>query len=78
LRRQHAAAVACIRRAIRVPGPHEQGALVSDPRGAFVMNDLYLTVWGTAGVVRAHGSSQGMVGKNLIDLKDIDGKPFIR
>ena len=40
--------------------------------------DLYLVVYGLDGVVRAHGANAKMVGKNLIDLKDIDGKPFVK
>lgn len=46
--------------------------------GQFSDRDLYLVVYGLDGVVRAHGSSAKMVGKNLIDLKDIDGKAFVK
>ena len=40
--------------------------------------DLYLVVYGLDGTVHAHGANGKMIGKNLIDLKDIDGKPFIK
>lgn len=40
--------------------------------------DLYLVVYGLDGTVHAHGANAKMVGKNLIDLKDIDGKPFVK
>lgn len=40
--------------------------------------DLYLVVYGLDGTVHAHGANARMVGKNLIDLKDIDGKPFVK
>jgi cytochrome c len=40
--------------------------------------DLYLVVYGLDGTVKAHGANTKMVGKNLIDLKDIDGKPFVK
>lgn len=43
----------------------------------FIDRDLYLTVWALDGMVRAHGANPKMVGKNLIGLKDIDGKSFI-
>lgn len=46
--------------------------------GQFSDRDLYLVVYGLDGVVRAHGSNAKMVGKNLIDLKDIDGKAFVK
>jgi signal transduction histidine kinase len=35
-------------------------------------------VYGLDGVVHAHGANEKMVGKNLIDLKDVDGKAFVR
>lgn len=40
--------------------------------------DLYLVVYALDGTVHAHGANAKMVGKNLIDLKDIDGKPFVK
>ncbi|MDQ5927247.1 cache domain-containing protein [Aquabacterium sp.] len=40
--------------------------------------DLYLVVYGLDGVVLSHGANAKMIGKNLIDLKDIDGKAFVR
>lgn len=40
--------------------------------------DLYLVVYGLDGTVHAHGANTKMIGKNLIDLKDIDGKLFIK
>ena len=46
--------------------------------GPFSYQDLYLVVYGLDGVVRAHGSNPKMIGKNLIDLKDIDGKAFVK
>jgi len=53
-------------------------AEISNKQGAFVHNDLYLTVYGLDGVVRAHGANEKMIGKNLIELKDIDGKAFVK
>ena len=46
--------------------------------GQLVDRDLYLVVYGTDGVVRAHGGNAKMIGKNLIELKDVDGKPFVK
>lgn len=40
--------------------------------------DLYVVVYGLDGVVRAHGQNPKMVGKNLIEMKDPDGKPFVK
>ncbi len=44
----------------------------------FVDRDLYLVVYGLDGVVRAHGANEKMVGKNLMELTDVDGKPFVK
>jgi signal transduction histidine kinase len=43
-----------------------------------VDRDLYLVVYGLDGVVRAHGANAKLVGEPLIDMLDIDGKPYIK
>ena len=40
--------------------------------------DLYLVVYGTDGTVKAHGANAKLVGNNLMDMLDIDGKPYIK
>jgi cytochrome c len=47
-----------------------------DPK--WVDRDLYLVVYGLDGTVRAHGANAKQVGANLIDMLDIDGKPFVK
>ena len=44
----------------------------------WVDRDLYLVVYSLDGVVKAHGANAKLVGNNLIDLLDIDGKPYIK
>jgi cytochrome c len=44
----------------------------------FKDRDLYLVVYGLDGTPLAHGANEKMVGRNLIELKDIDGKEFVR
>lgn len=51
---------------------------ISTKNGMFRDRDLYLVVYGLDGVVRAHGANQKMVGKNLLGLRDIDGKAFVK
>jgi cytochrome c len=63
---------------IKANGNDKGYAEVSSKTSPFKDRDLYLVVYGLDGVVRAHGANERMVGKNLIDLKDIDGKPFVR
>jgi cytochrome c len=45
---------------------------------SFVDRDLYLVVYGLDGKCLAHGANPKQVGKDLIDLTDIDGKPFVK
>jgi cytochrome c len=47
-----------------------------DPK--WVDRDLYLVVYGLDGTVRAHGANTKLVGENLIDMLDIDGKPYVK
>ena len=45
--------------------------------GPFTDRDLYIVVYKTDGVVLAHGQNETLVGKNLSDAKDPDGKAFV-
>lgn len=63
---------------IKANGKEKGFAEISNKKGQFIDRDLYLVVYGLDGVVRAHGANEKMVGKNLLDLKDIDGKEFVR
>jgi cytochrome c len=38
--------------------------------------DLYVTVQDSKGVMVAHGTNPGLIGRNVLELKDVDGKPF--
>ncbi|ODU06591.1 MAG: hypothetical protein ABS84_17790 [Rubrivivax sp. SCN 71-131] len=40
--------------------------------------DLYVFVNGHDGMTKAHGANDKLVGKNMLALKDQDGKPFIQ
>lgn len=63
---------------IQSNGKDKGNAEISNKAGQFNDRDLYLTVYGLDGTVRAHGANEKMVGKNLIELKDIDGKEFVK
>ena len=63
---------------IKSSGKEKGYAEISTKGGQFNDRDLYLVVYGLDGVVRAHGANEKMVGKNLIDLKDVDGKAFVK
>ena len=63
---------------IKKEGKDKGYAEITNKKGQFTDRDLYLVVYGLDGVVRAHGANEKMVAKNLIDLKDVDGKPFVK
>nr|WP_308606092.1 cache domain-containing protein [Massilia sp. DJPM01] len=46
--------------------------------GPFTDRDLYITVYGSNGVVRAHGANLNMLTRNLMESQDLDGKEFVR
>lgn len=47
-------------------------------KGDFVKLDLYVTVYNMQGVVLAHGQNKKSVGKDMMELKDPDGKEFVK
>lgn len=53
-------------------------AEVLNTKGKFVDRDLYLSVWDLKATVLAHGANAKMVGKNITELKDADGKFFMK
>ena len=63
---------------IKSSGKEKGYAEISTKGGQFSDRDLYLTVYGMDGTVRAHGANEKMIGKNLIELKDVDGKAFVK
>ena len=63
---------------IKANGKDKGNAEISNKSGQFIDRDLYLVVYGLDGTVHAHGANDKMIGKNLIDLKDVDGKAFVK
>lgn len=63
---------------IKANGKEKGYAEITSKQSRFKDRDLYLVVYGIDGVVRAHGQNEKMVNKNLIDLRDVDGKLFVK
>ena len=59
-------------------GKEQAYADFTGKKAPFADRDLYVVVYGLDGKVFAHGQNPRMVGKEMIDLKDPDGKPFVR
>lgn len=63
---------------IKANGADKGYALITGKDGQFVKSDLYLVVYGLDGKVLAHGANDKQVGKDLIELTDVDGKYFVK
>ncbi len=63
---------------IKASGKEKGFAAISSKSGPFIDRDLYLVVYSMEGVCLAHGANEKMIGKSLIDLKDIDGHPYVK
>ena len=46
--------------------------------GGFTDRDLYVVVYDMKGKVLAHGANAKLIGKDVIDLRDNDGKYFVK
>jgi signal transduction histidine kinase len=75
-------AIAMVKRAqamFKKDGAEATFKAVSDPSVAdFHDRDLYPFIYDMKGICVAHGSRPVLIGKNLFDLKDQDGKYLIR
>jgi signal transduction histidine kinase len=63
---------------IKSVGAEKAYADFTSKKAPWVDRDLYVLVYDLDGKVVAHGQNTKMVGKELIDLKDADGKEYVR
>ncbi len=63
---------------IKAKGQEKAFAEINNPKGPFVDRDLYISVFDMNGLVLAHGYNSKMIGKNLLDLKDPDGRAMVK
>ena len=59
-------------------GPEKAFPEFSAKGGSWHDRDLYVSVQDAKGVTLAHGDSPALIGKSMLDIKDVDGKPFMR
>jgi signal transduction histidine kinase len=50
----------------------------TNPKGPFVKEDMYIFVLDTQGNMLAHGVNEKYVGQSFMNIKDSDGKDFVR
>jgi len=74
-------AVALVKKAVaqyKSAGKDKTFADINDLKGPFVDRDLYVVVYDMDGNCLAHGANAKQVGKNLMELRDPDGKFFVK
>jgi cytochrome c len=50
----------------------------SNPKGQFIINDLHIYSLDMDGKAIAYGANQKLVGRDMIDQRDADGKFFVK
>lgn len=63
---------------IKANGKEKAFAEFNNHKGKFTNKDLYITVYDLNGKCLAHGQNVKMVGKDMIELKDSEGKYLIK
>ena len=63
---------------IKANGTDKGYAAITSKDKQFIDRDLYLVVYGLDGKCLAHGANPKQVGKDLIELTDVDGKYFVK
>ncbi len=63
---------------LKANGPEKAFAAFTGKEAPWIDRDLYVFVYDETGHSVAHGGNPALVGKSLIDLKDPDGKAFVR
>ncbi|MHB8772494.1 MAG: cache domain-containing protein [Syntrophales bacterium] len=62
----------------RAAGKDKAFAEINNTKGKFIDRDLYIFVYDIKGKCVAHGFNQKMIGKDLIEMKDPDGKFYVK
>jgi cytochrome c len=63
---------------IKAVGKDKALAEISNPKGKFIDRDLYIFVYDMDGKCVGHGFNQKMIGKDLVQMKDPDGKFYVK
>ena len=63
---------------IKKVGREKAFADFNNRSGPFTDRDLYVVVYDLKGKVLAHGANEKMIGKDVIELRDTDGKYFVK
>jgi len=62
----------------RASGKRIALAEYTNPNGQFVLDEMYIYALNPRGTMLAHGVNEKFVGEEFIEIKDYDGKSFIK
>ena len=74
-------AIAMVKKAVafvKANGKDKAFAEFSNAKGQFIDRDLYIMVYDMDGNNKAHGANPKLIGKNLLEIKDADGKFIVK
>jgi signal transduction histidine kinase len=74
-------AIAMVKKAVeyvKQNGPEKAYPAFDEKKGQFVDRDLYIVVYGMNGKVLAHGANGKLIGKDMNDAQDVDGKYYVK
>jgi signal transduction histidine kinase len=63
---------------IKAVGKDKAFAEINDTKGKFTDRDLYVFIYDMSGKCVAHGFNLKMIGKDLAEMKDPDGKFYVK
>jgi len=63
--------------AYKANGKEKTFAQINDPNGIFKKGDIYVFVYDLNGVAVARPVTKALIGKNLLDLRDPDGRLYV-
>jgi len=63
---------------IRTNGSDKSFAEFTNPSGSFVKGDLYVMCYDMQGNNKCHGGNAKLVGKNLLEIRDINGVYIVK
>ena len=74
-------AIAMVKKAVAFvgqQGPEKAYEAFDKKGGDFTDRDLYVVVYGLNGHVLAHGANAKLIGKDMNDAQDVDGKYYVK
>lgn len=74
-------AIAMVKKAVsfvKANGPDKAYTEFDNKSGQFVDRDLYVVVYSLDGKVLAHGANAKLIGKDMMDAQDVDGKLYVK